>query len=121
MIDLCSLRRIQTALKHFEDTLKAETGLSLNDAMCLCSIHKGLHEPGQLAKELELSSSRLSRILDALEGHSYVTRRLSEGDRRNITVLLTDEGNRLVETYRNADLTLPDELAFTQNRTGGNA
>lgn len=121
MIDLCSLRKLQTALRRFEETLKAETGLSLNDAMCLCSIRKGLHEPGQLARELELSPSRLSRILDVLEGQSYITRRLSDGDRRNITVLLTDEGQRLVETYSNANLSLPEELEFTQHQTGGNA
>lgn len=119
MIDLCSLRRIQTALRRFEETLKGETGLSLNDAMCLCSIHKGIHEPGLLARELELSPSRLSRILDALESHSFITRQLSDTDRRNITVLLTREGQRIVDTYHNASIPLPEELVFTQNQTGG--
>jgi len=114
MIDLCSIRKVQSALKRFEETLEAETGLSLNEAMCLCAIKKGLAEPGLLAHELELSPSRLTRILDGLENRKLVSRRLSDGDRRSITAELTARGNALIEKYRCADIPLPDELAFTQ-------
>lgn len=114
MIDLCSIRKIQTALRKFEDTLKTETGLSLNDAMCLCAIAKGIHEPGQLAREIELSPSRLTRILDALEERKLVSRKLSDGDRRSIEVHMTKTGERLVEKYKCSGIEMPEELAFTQ-------
>lgn len=112
MLDLCSVRKLQTAIRQFEETLKEETGLSLNDAMCLCSIAQGSREPGQIAKKLELSPSRATRVLDALEGRSLVTRRLSDSDRRSIEVELTDAGKRIVKKYRCADITVPEELAF---------
>lgn len=114
MIDLCSIRKIQSALRRFEDTLKAETGLSLNDALCLCSISKGIQDPGSLARELELSPSRLTRILEALENRNLIARKLSDTDRRSISVLLTEQGERLVNTYKCAGIEVPDELAFTQ-------
>lgn len=114
MIDLCSIRKIQTALRRFEETLKAETGLSLNDALCLCSINKGIQEPGLLAREMELSPSRLTRILDVLEGRGLITRKLSDTDRRNISVVMTEKGAELIENYQCAGIEIPEELAFTQ-------
>lgn len=110
MLDLCSIRKIQSAIRRFEDDLKEKTGLSLNDAMCLCAVSQGMSEPGQIAKKLELSPSRATRVLDALESRSLVKRRLSDVDRRSIEVSLTDTGKRLVKKYRCADIPLPEEL-----------
>ncbi len=115
MVDLCSIRKIQVALRRFEESLKEETGLSLNDAMCLCAIEKGYAEPGLLAVQLELSPSRLSRVLDSLEARNLIARNVAEGDRRNITVSLTKAGTRLIAKYKCAEVNLPAELAFTQN------
>jgi DNA-binding MarR family transcriptional regulator len=112
MLDLCSIRKIQTAIRRFEETLKDETGLSLNDAMCLCAVSQGIGEPGQIAKKLELSPSRLTRVLDDLESRNLVARRLSDADRRSIDVSLTDAGKRLVKKYQCTDIPVPEELAF---------
>ncbi len=114
MIDLCAIRKLQTALKAFEDRLKEETGLSMNDAMCLCAITKGIREPGSLARELELSPSRLTRILDDLETRGFVDRRESEKSRRHTETRLTERGRELVARYRNAGIELPEELAFAK-------
>jgi DNA-binding MarR family transcriptional regulator len=115
MIDLCSVRKIQTALRRFEETLKGQTGLSLNDAMCLCAIEKGFAEPGRLAEQLELSPSRLTRVLDSLEARKLVERASSKDDRRGVVVSLTDEGTRLITRYECADVVLPKELANVVN------
>ena len=115
MIDLCSIRKIQTALKRFEETLKKETGLSLNDALCLCSIGKDFHEPSAISKQLELSPSRITRVLDTLEVRGYISRRISDTDRRGIWVELTDDGKAIIEKYQCTEIRVPQELAFTQN------
>jgi DNA-binding MarR family transcriptional regulator len=114
MVDLCSIRKLQTAIRNFEDMLKKETGLSLNDALLLCAVRKGICEPSLLAKELELSPSRLTRILDTLESRNLIDRCVSETDRRGVTVALTQEGTELIGRYSCSDLSIPDELAFTQ-------
>lgn len=116
MIDLCAIRRLQTSLREFESHLKKETGLSFNDALLLCAVKKGIQEPGLLAKELELSPSRLTRILDSLENRALIVRQLSEQDRRSMLVTLTDQGNEMVEHYSCSEITIPADLEFTQNR-----
>ncbi len=114
MIDLCAIRKLQTSLRNFEDQLKAETGLSFNDALLLCAVNKGIGEPSALAKELELSPSRLTRVLDSLESRNLVERTLSIMDRRSLTVALTVKGSEVVKTYSCSELNLPEELQFTQ-------
>jgi DNA-binding MarR family transcriptional regulator len=115
MIDLCAIRKLQTSLRYFEDQLKQQTGLSFNDALLLCAVNKGICEPSALAKELELSPSRLTRILDSLENRKLVQRTLSIMDRRSLTVALTEAGSEMVKTYRCSELNLPSELQFTQS------
>lgn len=115
MIDLCAIRKLQTSLRYFEDQLKQQTGLSFNDALLLCAVNRGICEPSALAKELELSPSRLTRILDSLENRKLVQRTLSIMDRRSLTVALTEAGSEMVKTYRCSELNLPSELQFTQS------
>lgn len=115
MIDLCAIRKLQTSLRAFEKHLKEETGLSFNDALLLCAVRKGIAEPGLLAKELELSPSRLTRILDSLEKRDLTRRELSPLDRRSMLVTLTTKGKQMVEQYSCSGITLPADLEFTQN------
>jgi DNA-binding MarR family transcriptional regulator len=115
MIDLCAIRKLQTSLRTFEKHLKEETGLSFNDALLLCAVRKGIAEPGLLAKELELSPSRLTRILDSLEKRDLTRRELSPLDRRSMLVTLTPKGKQMVEQYSCSGITLPKDLEFTQN------
>ncbi len=114
VIDLCEIRKLQTALRSFENELKNKTSLSLNDALCLCSISQGVSEPGQLARELQLSPSRLTRILDALEKRKYVERQTASGDRRGVLVSLTVKGKKTIKEYSCAGLEVPAELLHTQ-------
>ncbi|MDI9429149.1 MAG: MarR family transcriptional regulator [Spirochaetota bacterium] len=114
MIDLCAIRRLQTALRTFEEELKAKTGLSFNDALLLCAVNKGISEPRALARELELSPSRLTRVLDSLEARTLITRSLSDSDRRSLTVTLTEAGSAMVQEYSCSEIVLPQALHFTQ-------
>lgn len=116
MIDLCAIRRLQTSLRAFEEELKQQTGLSFNDALLLCAVNKGVTEPGALARELELSPSRLTRVLDSLEKRALIARSLSDSDRRSLTVSLTSGGEAMVKEYSCSEITLPEELHFTQER-----
>ncbi len=117
MLDLCAIRRLQSALRSFEEQLKDETGLSFNDALLLCAVEKGITEPSALAKELELSPSRLTRVIDSLEARSLVQRTLSITDRRSLRISLTEEGEEIVKVYSCCSLNLPEELAFTQEES----
>ena len=114
MIDLCAIRKLQTSLRTFEKQLKEETGLSFNDALLLCAVNKGVQEPGLLAKELELSPSRLTRILDSLESRDLTERDLSPIDRRSMLVTLTHKGKQRGEQCSCSGITLPTDLQFSR-------
>lgn len=57
----------------------------------------------ELAKRMDLSSSRLTRILDGLVHKKIIHRKLSENDRRTMNISFTTKGkkiqNKLNETY----------------------
>ena len=110
MYDLCDIRQIMVDLRHFEDSLKKETNLSLNEALCLCQTGKGTKEPGMLAKELELSPSRLSRIVEALEQRGFVERAMSENDRRGVSLHLTPQGQTIVEQLHCTQIEIPPHM-----------
>ena len=117
MLNLCAIRRLQSDMRSFEERLKDETGLSFNDALLLCAVEKGIVEPSALAKELDLSPSRLTRVIDSLEGRSLVQRTLSITDRRSLVISLTEAGEELVLAYNCCELQIPEELAFTQEES----
>lgn len=69
---------------------------------------------GELAGRLELSSSRLTRILDGLVQRGLITRETATSDRRLMELRLTDEGRRvkqrLSEQYVQTHLEIISEL-----------
>jgi len=50
---------------------------------------------GELAKRVDLSSSRLTRILDGMVKKGIVTREAAEDDRRVVEISLTQAGRRI--------------------------
>jgi DNA-binding MarR family transcriptional regulator len=110
MIDLCAIRKLQIALREFEQELKNRTGLSLNEAMALCAIKNGATEPKALASRMELSPSRMTRVLDGLEARKFITRGSMPGDRRGVRVSMTRSGADIVAAYCCCDMELPPLL-----------
>lgn len=110
MYDLCDLRRLILDLRRFEESLKMKTDLSLNEALCLCQTGRGNLDPSSLANELEISPSRLSRILDSLETRGFLTRSISEADRRTIILDLTTTGTQMVKTLHCTNISIPNHL-----------
>ena len=116
MYDLCDIRQLMVDLRNFEQTLKQETNLSLNEALCLCQTAKGVLEPGTLARELELSPSRLSRILESLEQRGLLQRTISASDRRNVSLYLTKEGEIVVEKLHCTNIAMPPHIEMAIER-----
>ncbi|MBI3647586.1 MAG: MarR family transcriptional regulator [Actinobacteria bacterium] len=52
---------------------------------------------GELADQLGLAESSVTRLVDRLEGHRLVVRRVLPTDRRSIAVALTPAGRRVAE------------------------
>jgi len=109
-IDLCSIRRIITDLKDIEEAVRRQTDLSLNEALCLCQHGKGICDPSSLSKEMGLSPSRMTRILDSLSDKGYIERLPSEQDRRSVSLKVTAQGSIMTDTLHSISLEIPTYL-----------
>ncbi len=108
MYDLCCLRQVLLDVKNIEETLKKETSLTLNQALCLCQNEKGHTDPSSLARELSISPSRMTRILDSLYKEGYINRTQKDADRRTIHIAMTEKGEEVVKKLHSLSLELPD-------------
>jgi DNA-binding MarR family transcriptional regulator len=106
-------RELQTVTAELEraiDTdIRADWDLSLGwfDVLAALQRNGGAARPSELAAELRLVRSSLSRRLDRLEEEGWVVRREGgDGDHRSVTVVLTRRGRALWRemnvTYRRA-------------------
>ena len=110
MNELCNLRKLIVDLRRFEEKLKKKTGLTVNEALLLCLVQRKKQEPTLLAEELDLSPSRLSRILDSLEKKNFISRKISSEDRRSVSVKLTNSGLNAANEINCTNIKLPEYL-----------
>lgn len=91
------ITRLQVVLSEIDYTQKA----CLQAGRMECQLLNHLYQVGrqanmnELAKVLNVSHSRVTRIMDNLVNKSLVTRRPSEDDRRCWYAMITDKGKKL--------------------------
>jgi len=61
-------------------------------------VRRGALSLGDLAAELYLDKSTMSRVVDSLQKKGYTARRVDSSDRRCVHIELTTEGLRLVQS-----------------------
>ena len=87
------LKEIFLFVHQAEEKIRIHSGLTLNEALFLCSL---LHSrsPGELSRECGISLSRVSRILRSLESKGLILREERGADRRRASFSLSEEGER---------------------------
>jgi DNA-binding MarR family transcriptional regulator len=98
--DLCSIRDIVREIHRLEAELKRGYGLTLNEGLCLCCITGVGRTPGDCARQLGVSASRISRIINALERKGLLQRSLGPDDRRSTDLAITDKGRQRLRDLR---------------------
>jgi DNA-binding MarR family transcriptional regulator len=71
----------------------------------------GVDSPGELCRHLSLDSGSMTRMLDRLEQKGFLARQRSEADRRQIQLVLTDEGQKLADLLPGIGSEAMNELA----------
>jgi DNA-binding MarR family transcriptional regulator len=97
--------------------LEAEHGLTLSGVECLgrlAAADRRALRLTALANATGLSLSRISRIVDMLEGRSLVERRSSAEDARAVEAHLTDAGLALVRDAQSSHFASVQERFFAQ-------
>jgi DNA-binding MarR family transcriptional regulator len=64
----------------------------------------------QLAKRMNLSPSRLTRIIDGLVYKGYMTKEIDQSDRRNMRIFLSRRGKILTNKLNKAFIDLHSEI-----------
>jgi len=104
---LCTLKNVFKEIYKFEQFLQKELGLSINEIMILCTLSGGRFTSSALAKELGVSSPRMSKIIAELEEKGLVKRRMDEGDRRKVVLALTIKGKRKLICVKDSSISFP--------------
>ena len=71
----------------------------------------GIDTPAELCRQLSVDSGSMTRMLDRLEQKNLLVRQRSEADRRQVRLVLTEEGQALVEQLPQVGANAMNELA----------
>jgi DNA-binding MarR family transcriptional regulator len=71
----------------------------------------GVDTPAELCRHLSLDSGSMTRMLDRLEQKDLLARQRSEGDRRQVQLVLTVEGQRLADMLPQIGANAMNQLA----------
>lgn len=71
----------------------------------------GVDSPAELCRHLSLDSGSMTRMLDRLEQKGFLARQRSEADRRQVQLVLTDEGQKLADRLPHIGADAMNELA----------
>ncbi len=107
MKELCKLKEMFRAIYAFEVMLKKDFSLSINEALTLCTLGKKTRNSGELAEELGISLSRMSRVLSALENKALIERTLGIDDKRKMIFSLSPTGRQKLGDLRQRKPSFP--------------
>ncbi len=94
-----------------EARLAEQYGLTQAEFRCLrlFSAQESLNNK-QVAERMNLSPSRLTRIIDGLVEKGYILREIDLSDRRNMKVFLSEKGETLVDLLNHAYVDVHQEI-----------
>ena len=107
---ICVMRELMMALSDFENKLMDAHGVSLNEAMVLCSLGGECVTASVIAERTGLRPSHTSKVIGSLEDQGYLMRELGKQDKRQIYLSLTNEGKVCLDRIKAYQFEVPDLL-----------
>ncbi len=94
-----------------EARLAEKYGLTQSEFRCLRLFNKNdVLNNKMVAERMNLSPSRLTRIIDGLVAKQYIIRQIEPADRRNMKVELSKRGNVIVQKLNDAYVNIHREI-----------
>ena len=94
-----------------EARLAENYGLTQSEFRCLRLFNKNdVLNNKQVAERMNLSPSRLTRIIDGLVAKGYIIRQIEPSDRRNMKVELSKRGKVIVQKLNDAYVNIHKEI-----------
>lgn len=113
MRSICVMRDIYKAISVFEAEFEKVYGLSLNEAMVLCSLEEATGEgmtSTAIAERTEMTPSHTSKVIRAVEDKKLIIRAIGEVDKRQMYFRLTDSGRERLRMVDREKIQIPELL-----------
>ncbi len=105
------MRDLMKALSELEKQLEETYGVSLYEAMVLCSIGTDTVTAGHIITCTGLNPSHASKIIRIAEEKKLLIRELGKVDKRQMFFTLTPKGKDCLENIRKRGINIPELLA----------
>lgn len=89
----------QDATETFDDLVGRQTGLNSADRRCLSMLARGPQTALAIAREVRLSPSAVTALVDRLAAHGLVSRKADPKDRRRVLVVAQASAFALFERF----------------------
>ncbi len=107
---ICVMRELFEALSVLESGLLCTHGVSLNEAMVLCSIGKETVMASTVVERTGMTASHASKVLSAAEKKGLLVRELGMKDKRQMHFTLTEAGLNCLAGIKEKGVEIPDLL-----------
>ena len=105
------MRDLLKGLSELENRLEEAYGVSLNEAMVLCSVGAETVTAGTIISCTGLTSSHASKVIRSVEDKGLLARKLGEQDKRQMYFTLTRKGKACLENIKEQGVEVPEWLA----------
>lgn len=104
MESICTIKDIYTTLYQFEKSFADANNITINEAMVLCCLKDGESKTaGAISEYIGLSNSRISKILTSVENKEFITRSISQEDKRQMIFTLSPIGMQKIQEMSKVD------------------
>lgn len=104
------MRELLKALSELENQLITTYGISLNEAMVLCSIGGETVAAGTIVERTGMTPSHASKTISLIEKKEMVTRDLGKQDKRQMYFTLTDKAKACLDEIKQQGVDIPKVL-----------
>lgn len=104
------MRDLFQSLALLENGLMVTYGITLNEAMVMCSVGDEAVLAGTIAERTGMTPSHVSKVICRVEKKGLMVRKVCENDRRSVCFTLTEEGRSRLKTIDNRGLDIPPLL-----------
>ena len=104
------MRELFKALSSLESELEAKYGVSLNEAMVLCSIGKETVTAGTIGERTGLMAYHTSQVIGQADGKGVLGRAVDVKDKRHTGVTWTEKGHACLQEVADKGVDVPEVL-----------
>lgn len=104
---MCDLLK---ALSQFEEKLETNYGVSLNEAIVMCSIGDEHIAAGTISERTGLTPSHTSKVIRSAEAKGLLLRSSGNEDKRKMFFMLTEKAQQTLAKIRDEGVEMPEFL-----------